>query len=426
VSFPILTEEQEALRRETLLVAWAALALALVALAYCVRHGSLLLYGDAVAHLHIARRVFDSMTPGYRQLGSVWLPLPHILLLPFVWNMAWWRSGLAGACLSIPSYVLGCAGLYRLARMWLPLSAALVAVAFYGLNPGLLYMATTAMTEPLFLAEIIWAVLLLVEFQRTLRPKVLIAAGLVLVCAVFTRYDGWIFAALAWVFATWPLLRARPSWRGPVAGAWVLFTAMLIAAPSLWLAYNAKQFGDPLDFVRGPYSARAIEARTTPPGSSPRPGIHNMHDSALFLGDPAVALNLFEEAAAAVSEAVETKKASGKPPIRDLRAYLFRAYVRRISQERRREVALTHGVELRQGRNRPTRTSTGPDMKLLLDEVMAACDKVTQEIALRRLEGFSWDEIGDRYGISAHAARIRFSKALKRVRKTLKGRGVGG
>jgi RNA polymerase sigma factor (sigma-70 family) len=145
-----------------------------------------------------------------------------------------------------------------------------------------------------------------------------------------------------------------------------------------------------------------------------------------ILGDPAVALNLFEEAAAAVSEAVETKKASGKPPIRDLRAYLFRAYVRRISQERRREVALTHGVELRQGRNRPTRTSTGPDMKLLLDEVMAACDKVTQEIALRRLEGFSWDEIGDRYGISAHAARIRFSKALKRVRKTLKGRGVGG
>jgi hypothetical protein len=282
VSFPILTEEQEALRRETLLVAWAALALALVALAYCVRHGSLLLYGDAVAHLHIGRRVFDSLTPGYRQLGSVWLPLPHILLLPFVWNMAWWRSGLAGACLSIPSYVLGCAGIYRLARMWLPMSAALVAVAFYGLNPGLLYMATTAMTEPLFLAEIIWAVLLIVEFQRTLQAKVLIAAGLVLVCAVFTRYDGWVFAALAWLFATWPLLRARLPWRGSVAGAWVLFTAMLIAAPSLWVAYNAKQFGDPLDFVRGPYSARAIEARTTPPGSSPRPGIHNMHDSAFY------------------------------------------------------------------------------------------------------------------------------------------------
>jgi hypothetical protein len=277
-----LTEEQEAIRRETMLVSWAALGLVLVALAYCVRHGMLLLYGDAVAHLHIARRVFDSLTPGYRQLGSVWLPLPHILLLPFVANMEWWRSGLAGACLSIPSYVLGCAGIFRLARMWLSMPAALVVVAFYGLNPGLLYMSTTAMTEPLFLAEMIWAVLLVVQFQRAPEPRLLLAAGLVLVCAIFTRYDGWVYAAVAWLFASWPLLRDRPPWRGPVMGAWVLFTAMLIAAPSLWLAYNAKQFGDPLDFVRGPYSARAIEAKTTPPGSPPRPGLHNLHDSSLY------------------------------------------------------------------------------------------------------------------------------------------------
>jgi hypothetical protein len=288
----------EAIHRETMFVAWTALALGLVALAYCVRHGSLLLYGDAVAHLHIARRVFDSLTPGFRQLGSVWLPLPHILLLPFVWNMNWWHSGLAGACLSIPSYVLGCAGIYRLARMWLDMPAAIVVVAFYGLNPGLLYMATTAMTEPLFLAEMIWAVLLIVQYQRALLPPesrpdspggfaagpLLILAGLVLVGAIFTRYDGWVYAAVAWLFATWPLLaeRRRWSWRGPEAGAWILFTALLIAAPSLWLAYNAKQFGDPLDFIRGPYSASAIEARTTPPGSPPRPGFHNMHDSALY------------------------------------------------------------------------------------------------------------------------------------------------
>jgi hypothetical protein len=285
----------EAIRRETMFVAWTALALGLVALAYCVRHGTLLLYGDAVAHLHIARRVFDSITPGFRQLGSVWLPLPHILLLPFVWNMGWWHSGLAGPCLSIPSYVLGCAGIYRLARMWLDMPAAVVVVAFYGLNPGLLYMATTAMTEPLFLAEMIWAVLLVVQFQRALREdaeppggasaaQLLIRAGLVLVGAIFTRYDGWVYAAVAWLFATWALLAARRrwTWRGPEAGAWVLFTALLIAAPSLWLAYNAKQFGDPLDFIRGPYSARAIEARTAPPGASPHPGVHNMRVSALY------------------------------------------------------------------------------------------------------------------------------------------------
>jgi Dolichyl-phosphate-mannose-protein mannosyltransferase len=276
-----LTEAEE-VRRETILVAWAALALALVALSYCTRHGTLLLYGDAVAHLHIARRVFDSITPGFRQLGSVWLPLPHILLLPFVWNMTWWRSGLAGACVSIPSYILGCAGIYRLARMWLDRPAALVVVAFYGLNPGLLYMATTAMTEPLFLAEMIWAVLLIVQFERDQEPKLLIGAGVVLVCAIFTRYDGWVYAAVAWLFVTTPMLWDRRRWEGKAAGAWIFFTAMLIAAPSVWLGYNAKQFGDPLDFLRGPYSARAIEARTAPPGASPHPGFHNMQVSALY------------------------------------------------------------------------------------------------------------------------------------------------
>jgi len=292
-----ITIRGEMLVREAILVAWVALGTALVALAWCVRHGTLLLYGDAVAHLHIARRVFDSITPGFRQLGSVWLPLPHLLLIPFVWNMGWWQSGLAGACVSIPSYVLGCVGIYRLARMWLDRSAAVVVVAFYGLNPGLLYMATTAMTEPLFLAEMIWALLLIVQYERALTDpedadestaaRFLTGAGLVLVCAIFTRYDGWIYAAAAWFFATWPLLIGhRPwkqnRWRGPAAGAWVLFTALLVAAPSLWFAYNAKQFGDPLDFIRGPYSARAIEARTAPLGSSPHPGFHNMHDSALY------------------------------------------------------------------------------------------------------------------------------------------------
>ncbi len=70
--------------------------LTLAALAFCSRHQLLLLYGDAVAHLHIARRLFDSREPGFRQLGSVWLPLPHLLLVPFVLKMSWWQSGVRG------------------------------------------------------------------------------------------------------------------------------------------------------------------------------------------------------------------------------------------------------------------------------------------------------------------------------------------
>ena len=45
--------------------------------------GLTLSHYDAKGHLVVARRVFDSLTPAWRQIGAVWLPLPHLLnLLP--------------------------------------------------------------------------------------------------------------------------------------------------------------------------------------------------------------------------------------------------------------------------------------------------------------------------------------------------------
>lgn len=297
------TNETEAVAGETLLVLWAGLALAMVSLAYCFRHSLLLLYGDAVAHLYIARRIIDSRNPGFRQLGSVWLPLPHVLMSPFAQNMIWWRDGLAGAWISVPSYALACAGLYRLGRVWLSLPMALVAVAFFALNPGLLYMATTAMTEPLFLAEMIWAILLVVLLDCVLRDRglmdraltargagsgpqasprrLLILAGVILAAAVFTRYDGWILAAALWLLVTLRLALATQFWK-TLRRPWLVFTGLVAGAPAVWLVYNAVVFGDPLDFMRGPYSARAIEARTTPAGGFFHPGWHSMHVAALY------------------------------------------------------------------------------------------------------------------------------------------------
>ncbi|HEY0758928.1 MAG TPA: glycosyltransferase family 39 protein [Acidisarcina sp.] len=275
--------------REGWTVAAAASLLSAVSLLYCAHRHLLLLYGDAVAHLHIARRVVDSLNPGYHQLGSVWLPLPHILLLPFVLRMDWWQSAVPAAVPSMLCYVAGCVGIYRLARLWLQPAQAAVALAFYSLNPGLLYMQTTAMTEPLFLAEMIWAALLLAVHARALAAgeqrragRALLWAGLVLVGAVYTRYDGWIYGCFAWLIAAANLWRHRGWFRQRVGGAFVLFTVILAVAPAIWIAYNACQFGDPLDFMRGPYSARAIETRTAVPGSGHYPGWHSMPVASLY------------------------------------------------------------------------------------------------------------------------------------------------
>ncbi len=46
----------------------------------------------------------------------------------------------------------------------------------------------------------------------------------------------------------------------------VVFTVLCVAGPLLWFWYNHHFMGDWLDFMRGPYSAKAIERRTAPPG----------------------------------------------------------------------------------------------------------------------------------------------------------------
>src|SRR5438128_11984535 len=98
----------------TLLVSSVAIAISILSLFWYWHRGELLLYGDAVAHINIARRVFDSLTPGPLQLGTVWLPLPHVLTIPFViWDRAW-RTGAGGSVVSMAAYVAGVLGVARL------------------------------------------------------------------------------------------------------------------------------------------------------------------------------------------------------------------------------------------------------------------------------------------------------------------------
>ena len=264
-------------------------AASLVAIAWSWRHAAMLNYGDALAHMHIARRVIDGRRPGLSELGSVWLPLPHLLMIPFVAVYAWWANGIAGLIPSAAAYLAGCAGVYRLARRWLRPAEAAVALAFFAFNPNLLYMQTTAMTEPLFVCEMVWASAWLVEWRTCLdrsdaasmrrANRLLYLIAVALSAAVFTRYDGWVMAFLAWVAIGLMLLK-----RGRLGSLHFWIAGLIVvASPVVWFSYNAVVFGDWLDFMRGPYSAKAIELRTATPGNGPpHPGWHNPWTSLKF------------------------------------------------------------------------------------------------------------------------------------------------
>ena len=275
-------------RGEGMPVFAASVFLALVALFVCYRAGYTLLYGDAVAHLGNSRRILDAHYPGLSQLGGAWLPLPHLLMLPFIGNMGMWQTGLAAAPMSMISFGASVVGVWRLSRRLMRLRWALVATLFYALNPNLLYLATTAMTEALFLALFVWSVVEVVEFGAALRAGNafvargrLLLGGLICLAMVLTRYDGWIVTAAVWCCFAWLLWRAEAAMRRRLVPMFVVFTALCAAGAVFWFWYNAHFDGDWLDFMRGPYSAAQIERRTAPPGQHYR-GWHHPLWSALF------------------------------------------------------------------------------------------------------------------------------------------------
>lgn len=278
--------------RETTLVSQIAACASLLAFLFCFRRDDLLLYGDAVAHINIARRVIDSQTPGLLQLGTVWLPLPHLLMIPFLFSDSAWQTGIAGAIPSMCAYVFGAVGVFRLLRgaLSFPLEpdvpvrlAAWLGVIVYAANPNLLYLQTTAMTEVLYLAFSIWALVHFCEFlQTTTLPKhvteagsSLMKCGLSLAAACLTRYDGWLLAAVL-CLAGFTVIISSKSVREKFGRSFAKFLVLAVAAPALWLGYNAIIYRNPLEFVTGPYSARAIEQRAEVSWPSPQPGSHNL------------------------------------------------------------------------------------------------------------------------------------------------------
>ncbi len=285
------------------IVTTAAVVLAgAVALWGLITH-RLLLYGDATAHLMIARRMLDSATPGLSQWGSVWLPFPHLLMAPWA-QVDWlWRTGLAGSLVSLVAFAWAAHSLYCLTRRLAGPGVAAAAGLIFICNPSLVYLASVPMTESVYLmcflgvVERISAWVEIFAHQPS-NPKAagqgaqngaagtgsyryIWQAGAWALAGSLTRYDGWFilpFCTLAIACAARPTFRR---WRGAWAGVW-RFCVLAGCGPIFWFAYNAYYFGDWLSFARGPYSARQIYLRALRHGGQRYPGDHNWHLALLY------------------------------------------------------------------------------------------------------------------------------------------------
>jgi hypothetical protein len=160
-------------------------------------------------------------------------------------------------------------------------------------------MQATAMTESLYLALFIWAIVYFAEFVRALPnhalpnhdarkiaaadrrqsppPRTpLLRCAACLAGAELTRYDGWFLAGVLGAAVVVILLR---HWQNSVVRRVALkFVLAIAVVPILWLAYNRIVYGNALEFANGPYSAKAIEQRV----GAPNPALHNVPVAAIY------------------------------------------------------------------------------------------------------------------------------------------------
>lgn len=209
-------------------------------------------FGDAWSRLNIARRVVDSLTPGIAQIGGIWLPFPQLLVTPFASIDFLYFNGIAGAFISTPAFILG--GLFLYGSVFILTKNRLISLLgtlIYAGNLNLLYMATTPMSEALFICSLLGTVYFFLRWQTDIKNNLpsLIAAGFWVFLATLTRYEGYfLFAAAAFCVCLVTALKERKI--RYVEGTFLIFTTLAAFGIFLWLIYSWVIFGDPLNWLK--------------------------------------------------------------------------------------------------------------------------------------------------------------------------------
>jgi len=200
---------------------------------------------DARAHLVVARRVFDSLWPGWQQIGGVWLPLPHLLNMVPVQVDAWYRNGASGVAISVLSMATAAWALAALIiRITRSRIAAMTGATLMMANPNLLYLQSTPMTEPLLFATALVAIAFTAEWldrdvveapgsgdpgRRIASTSGWMKPGLALAAACMTRYEALPITAAIVALSCAVLLRRGASARTTLAAAARLSALPLLA-----------------------------------------------------------------------------------------------------------------------------------------------------------------------------------------------------
>jgi hypothetical protein len=226
-------------------VALIAAALSIAFFKWYGAHGLTVAFNDSRSREVIARRVLESRTPGLAQFGATWLPLPAMLMLSLIWSDTLFGDGIAGSLPSMVAYVIAAVYMYRMARLAASSrGAGWVAAGVLMLNPSLLYMQSTPMSEAPSVSAFVVAIFYALRVTHTYHALDIAKCAAAVATGTLIRYENWVIG-----IAVVPIL-AYTAWRRhgyKLAEAWtILFCLLAFAGCAAWILYNAVIFHDPL------------------------------------------------------------------------------------------------------------------------------------------------------------------------------------
>ncbi len=238
---------------------------------YLVDRYSLLYYWDAVSHLVSARKLVDwGENPGFGQIGTVWMPLPHFLLLPFSVVDVLFTTGFAGTLLSLPCLALTSVYLYKITlrlkvggKTVIPALAAFVGAVLYATNPNILYLGITSMTEaPFMLFFVASAYYFQSWYQDGNRMRNLILCSVFLSFATLSRYEAWFLPLFLLIVVSVFVLKEKSANKQKM---YVFLSAVLsLSSIFFWLGWNQYHYGDAFEFSNAEYYSASWYAENRP------------------------------------------------------------------------------------------------------------------------------------------------------------------